>query len=119
MAMQMIPGGFLLVGMVFQKESPRFLISHDRLDEAAAVLSRIRGLPATHPYVATELQEISDSVQIEKSAVAGSSVFSLIKEVATVPANRRRYLMAMILQIFQQMWASLLFSLFYLVLTDN
>lgn len=103
MAIQMIPGGLLLIGMIFQKESPRFLISHDHHDEAAAVLSRIRGLPATHPYVATELQEISDSVQIEKSAVAGSSVFSLIKEIATVPANRRRYLMAMTLQIFQQM----------------
>lgn len=103
MGIQMIPGGFLFIGMLFQKESPRYLIAQGSHETAAQVLSRIRGLPASHPFVATELQEISDSVRIEKDAVAGSSVISLIKEVATVPSNRRRFLMAMILQIFQQM----------------
>ena len=121
MAIQMIPGGLLLIGesqhaankvsretdqfqgMTFQKESPRYLIAHDRQEEAATVLSRIRGLPASDPFVSTELREISDSVRLEKSAVAGSSVLSLVKEIASVPSNRRRYIMALTLQIFQQM----------------
>lgn len=103
MGTQMIPGGLLLIGMLFQKESPRFLIAHDRHEEAAAVLSRIRNLPSSHPFVATELREMSDSVRIEKEAVAGKSWWSLIRETATVPSNRRRCVLATLLQIFQQM----------------
>ena len=103
MAIQMIPGGLLFIGMVFQKESPRYLITHDRLEEATANLCRIRGLPADHPFVATELREISRSIYAEKQAVGGASVWALIKEIWTVPSNRRRYVMAIILQIFQQM----------------
>lgn len=91
-------------GMLLQKESPRYLITHDRYEEAVANLTRIRGLPADHPFLATELQEIATSVQAEKEAVAGTSVLSLVKEIATVPSNRRRYFLAIILQIFQQMY---------------
>lgn len=103
MAVQMIPGGLLLIGMIFQKESPRYLITKDRLEEATANLCRIRGLPAEHPFVATELREISQSVYAEKQAVRGASVLSLIREIFTVPSNRRRYILAIMLQIFQQM----------------
>ncbi|KAJ5624277.1 quinate permease [Penicillium lagena] len=103
MAIQMIPGGLLLIGMIFQRESPRYLISHDRSDEAIQNLTYYRQLPADHPFVAIEAAEITESVKAETAAVKGSSVFSLCKEVCTVPANRRRYILAFTLQIFQQM----------------
>jgi hypothetical protein len=103
MGVQMVPGGLLLIGMLFQKESPRYLITHDRHDEAVATLTYIRKLPASRPFVATELAEIAESVQTEKRAVAGASVLSLIREIAVVPSNRRRYGLTMILQIFQQL----------------
>ena len=103
MAVQMIPGGFLLIGMMFQKESPRYLIAHDRHDEAVKTLTHVRQLPANHPFVAIELAEITESVLAEKAAVGGSSVVDLIKEIALIPANRRRYLLAIILQVCQQM----------------
>lgn len=90
--------------MFFQKDSARYLITHDRYEEAVTVLTNIRKLPAEHPFVAVELQEIVESVKAEQSAVAGASVFSLIKEVAVVPANRRRYILSLILQVFQQMY---------------
>lgn len=89
--------------MLLQKETPRYMIVRDRYDDAVRVLTRVRNLPADHPFVAVELQEIIESVQAEKSAVAGASVFNLIKEIAVVPSNRRRYILAIILQIFQQM----------------
>jgi sugar porter (SP) family MFS transporter len=103
MGVQMVPGGLLLIGMLFQRESPRYLITHDRHDEAVTNLTYIRKLPADHPFVATELAEITESVLAEKRAVAGASVFSLIKEIAVIPSNRRRYGLAIILQIFQQL----------------
>ncbi|MGH9094177.1 MAG: sugar porter family MFS transporter [Acidimicrobiales bacterium] len=37
-----IPAGLLLVGMIFQKESPHWLITEGREDEARAVLARYR-----------------------------------------------------------------------------
>jgi hypothetical protein len=103
MAVQMVPGGLLLIGMLFQRESPRYLITHDRLDEAIANLTYLRQLPADHEFVSTEIREISESVALEKSAIAGSSVWDLMKEIVLVPANRRRYILAIILQCFQQM----------------
>jgi sugar porter (SP) family MFS transporter len=103
MAIQMIPGGLLLIGMLFQKETPRYLVTHDRHEEALATLTYIRQLPADHPFVAVELAEITKSVMAEKAAVSGSSVFNLMKEIAVIPSNRRKYLLAIILQIFQQM----------------
>ena len=79
------------------------MITHDRYNEAVRVLTTIRNLPAEHPFVAVELQEIVESVQAEQSAVSGASVFSLMKEVVVVPANRRRYILSIFLQVFQQM----------------
>lgn len=99
----MIPGGLLFIGMLFQKESPRYLVTHDRHEEALATLTYIRQLPADHNFVAVELAEITESVMAEKAAVGGTSTWSLVKEIATIPSNRRKYLLAMILQIFQQM----------------
>src|SRR4051794_10616926 len=101
--MQMVSRGLLLFGMWVPKESARYLITHDRHDEAVASITYVRKLPSDHPFVAIELAEITESVLAEKAAVGGSSVLDLIKEIVIVPANRRRYLLAMILQIFQQM----------------
>ena len=103
MAVQMIPGGFLFIGMLFQRESPRYLIIHDRLEEATRNLVRIRKLPLEHSFVQTELHEITDSVMAEKRAVGAASFVNLLKEIVIVPSNRRRYILAIILQIFQQM----------------
>lgn len=103
MAIQMIPGGFLLIGMIFQKESPRYLVSRDRVEEAIEVITYTRQLAASHPFVAGEIAEITESVMAENAVLGGASVTSLIKEIFTIPANRRRYILAMTLQIFQQM----------------
>lgn len=103
MGIQMIPGGFLFVGMLFQQESPRYLILHDRLEEATHNLVRIRKLPLENPFVQTELHEITESVMAEKRAVGGASFLNLLKEVVFVTSNRRRYILAILLQIFQQM----------------
>lgn len=58
LAMQALPTVLLLVGMALCNESPRFLAKQDRWDEALATLSKVRGLPATHPYVEQEFQDI-------------------------------------------------------------
>lgn len=57
-AIQMIPGVLLLVGILFQNESPRWLVEKDRVDDARAALSHVRGKPEQDSTVEHELQEI-------------------------------------------------------------
>lgn len=39
-ALQMLPGVLLLIGIVFQNESPRWLVEKDRHEDAARPLTR-------------------------------------------------------------------------------
>ncbi|KIY45595.1 quinate permease [Fistulina hepatica ATCC 64428] len=103
MGIQMIPGGLLLTGMLFQRETPRYLIIRGCQHEAIHILARLRGLPVDHPFVQSEISEISQSVEEEQKAVAGTSRRSLLKEMFVIPRNRRRLIFAAILQVYQQM----------------
>lgn len=63
LAIQLIPGLLLAVGMTFCPESPRWLARKDNFEAAEAVLVRIRGLDADHPYVRAEVAEIRRQVE--------------------------------------------------------
>lgn len=68
MGIQMVPGALLFAGMIFQKESPRYLITKDRYEEAAKTLETLRQLKADHPFIRTEMQEITESVMAGKAS---------------------------------------------------
>ncbi|KAF2140395.1 uncharacterized protein K452DRAFT_230697 [Aplosporella prunicola CBS 121167] len=57
-ALQMLPGVLLLAGMLFENESPRWLVEKNRLQEARRALSHVRAKPASDPAVMLELDEI-------------------------------------------------------------
>jgi SP family sugar:H+ symporter-like MFS transporter len=54
----MLPGAFLLVGMLFQNESPRWLVEKNRISDAAKALAHVRGKSVEDPEVVQELDEI-------------------------------------------------------------
>jgi SP family sugar:H+ symporter-like MFS transporter len=62
-ALQMLPGSLLLVGIVFQNESPRWLVEKNRLKDAAKALATIRGKTVDNPDVIQELDEIVTDFQ--------------------------------------------------------
>lgn len=113
LALQALPAIVLLVGMFISSETPRWLARQDRWDEAARVLSRVRNLPQTHPYVQDELQEMADQLAWERRLIAGSGVGDLLKEMVMVPGNRKRALISIGLMICQQMTGEFFFSLFF------
>lgn len=109
LALQALPAIVLLVGMFISSETPRWLARQDRWDEAARVLSRVRNLPQTHPYVQDELQEMADQLAWERRLIAGSGVGDLLKEMVMVPGNRKRALISIGLMICQQMTGEFFF----------
>ncbi|KAF1957848.1 general substrate transporter [Byssothecium circinans] len=57
-ALQMLPGVILLVGIIFQNESPRWLVEKNRLQDAGKALAKVRGRPVDDADVIQELDEI-------------------------------------------------------------
>ncbi|KAK7733828.1 hypothetical protein SLS63_004614 [Diaporthe eres] len=56
-ALQIVPGALLLL-ILFENESPRWLVEKFRIDDARKALSRVRARPADDPVIRDELQEI-------------------------------------------------------------
>ncbi|KAF2440378.1 general substrate transporter [Karstenula rhodostoma CBS 690.94] len=103
LAMQALPAVILVICMLLNKESPRWLAKADRWEDATKVLSRIRNLPADHPYVRGELKDISDQLEHERMLVGGATLKDLLREMFTIPGNRKRALISIGLMICQQM----------------
>ncbi|KIY64929.1 general substrate transporter [Cylindrobasidium torrendii FP15055 ss-10] len=79
-AVQLVPGGMLLIGSLFLTESPRFLVTRDRNEEAHKNLSYLRNLPGDAPYVVEEMHEIKTAIAHERS-LAGAGFFGPMKTV--------------------------------------
>jgi MFS family permease len=103
LAMQALPAVLLVGCMALNKESPRFLAKQDRWEEANNVLARMRNLPVSHEYVQMEIKEIADQLEHERMLIAGASIKDLLREMFTIPGNRKRVLISMGLMICQQM----------------
>ncbi|KAH6853106.1 general substrate transporter [Chaetomium sp. MPI-CAGE-AT-0009] len=103
LALQALPAVLLCVCMLMCQESPRWLARKDRWEETKTVLSRIRNLPPTHPYIQDEFQEIVDQLEHERNLIGDATFWNLQREMWTIAGNRRRALISIILMICQQM----------------
>jgi hypothetical protein len=89
--------------MLLNNESPRYLAKANQWDKATSVLSRVRNLPASHPYLQSELTDMRTQLENEQLLVGGSTVKDLLREMWTIPGNRKRALISIGLMICQQM----------------
>lgn len=103
LCMQSLPPFLLFVSMWFCPESPRFLAKQDNWEQATKVLSKVRNLDVTHPYVQAELAEMQAQLDEERRLAGGGGFWSLQKECWLVPGNRNRALLSIGLMICQQM----------------
>ncbi|KAG8930793.1 hypothetical protein FRC02_003665 [Tulasnella sp. 418] len=97
-ALQMIPGILLVVFMLFQDESPRWLVEHGQNEQAKHVLARLRSLPDSHPVVVDELNGIVEDF-IKKPKL---SLWEQAKECTTSKKMFYRCSLPFILMAFQQ-----------------
>ncbi|KAG9767750.1 quinate permease, partial [Aureobasidium melanogenum] len=68
-AIQLIPAGLLLVGALIIKESPRWLFTRARREEAIRNLSWIRQLPPDHVYMQEEIMAIDNALEHQRSTI--------------------------------------------------
>ncbi|KAF9075070.1 general substrate transporter [Rhodocollybia butyracea] len=79
-AVQLIPGGLLFIGSLLLSESPRWLMSRDREEDALRSLAYLRNLPRDAPYVQQELTETREAIRHERS-LAGAGFFGPLRTV--------------------------------------
>jgi MFS family permease len=77
------------IGLCFVvEESPRWLVSRDRIEEAERLIIKYHANgDASDPLVPLELEEIRTALRLEKEAAASSSYMAFFK----TPGNRRRF----------------------------
>ncbi|GAA5849546.1 hypothetical protein JCM9279_007265 [Rhodotorula babjevae] len=100
-AVQLIPGGLFAIGIpFFVKESPRWLISRGRRDEAIKNLCYLRKLEYNDPYMVQEVNDIDLQVENDRTAV-GSGFFAPIRHLFSHGFLFRRMLITSSTFIFQ------------------
>lgn len=93
-AISLVPTGLALLASAFLSDTPRWLASQDRADEAIAVLSRLRQSAAgDSAAVAAEFHELQMQMQSKSQALKGTSNWTIMKEIATIRTYRVRFLL--------------------------
>ncbi|RDX42826.1 general substrate transporter [Lentinus brumalis] len=95
---QLVPAGIMAFGLLTVKESPRWLASKDRVDEALANLAYLRRLSPDDHRVRAEFAEIEAAIAEEREARKGLGA----KEAFLGKGNFIRFVIAVVIFLLQQ-----------------
>ena len=95
---QLVPAGIMSFGLLTVKESPRWLASKGRIQEAIDNLSYMRKLPADDERVVNEIAEIEAAIEEERAARQGLG----LREAFLGKGNFIRFVIAIVIFILQQ-----------------
>ena len=95
---QLVPAGLMALGLLTVRESPRWLASKGRTEEALANLAYLRRLSPDHHSVRAEMAEIEAAIAEEQEARRGLGV----REAFLGKGNLIRFVIAIVIFILQQ-----------------
>lgn len=98
MAMQALPGIILFSGLIFMPESPRWLASKERIEEARKSLKKLRRLDVDHIFLREELSEMIETRLYVAEQTKG---FNLAR-FREVPNLGKRLVLVGLVQLFFQ-----------------
>lgn len=98
-AVQLIPAGLLLIGAFWIKESPRWLFSKHRREEALRNLCWIRGLEPDNIYIVEEVAMLDAA--LEEQTVHGEGFWAPFKAVARSRKIQWRFILGGLLFMWQ------------------
>lgn len=99
-AIQLIPSGLFLLGSIIMKESPRWLFSVNRHEEAIKNLTWLRDLPADNEYIVYEISQIEESLEYQRTHF-GSGLIDPAREVFSNKKTIQRLGLTCTLFLFQ------------------
>ncbi|KAL4876863.1 general substrate transporter [Aspergillus karnatakaensis] len=102
-AVQLIPAGLLILSMPWMIESPRWLASKNRMEQAHRSLAWVRNLPLEHAYVVNELADIQAAVNHELESTGGDRSFTQILRECAAPGVRNRIIISVLLMLLQNL----------------
>lgn len=85
---QLVPGVILLMGSFFIPETPQFLATHGKWNNATKALSWLRSLPEDDPELVEELHEIKLAADLNQ-AMQNKQQVSFIREAMKKPIRKR------------------------------
>ncbi|KAK9368872.1 general substrate transporter [Lipomyces kononenkoae] len=98
MGLQLVPGALLFIGVLFIKESPRWLIKRGHRDKGLNNLSYIRMTHPEDPELRQEYEDICFSIDEEFRASHGATISEMF-----LPQNRTRVIIGFIIMVGQQL----------------
>ncbi|KAI6835831.1 putative quinate [Hortaea werneckii] len=99
-AVQLIPGGLLFIGAFWLRESPRWLVSKNRREQAIKNLCWIRNLPEDEIYIVEEVAFIDAAIE-EQNAAIGVGFWKPFKAVGQNKRVQWRFVLGCMLFLFQ------------------
>ena len=96
--MQLVPAGIMAFGLLTVRESPRWLASKGRVDDALTNLAYLRKRDTDDEEVRAEMAEIEAAIEEEREARKGLGV----REAFFGKGNFIRFVIAVVIFILQQ-----------------
>ncbi|EFQ30371.1 uncharacterized protein GLRG_05515 [Colletotrichum graminicola M1.001] len=101
-AIPLIPTGLAFIASFFLDDTPRWLASQNRGEEALAALAKLRHADPSDRALAAEYDEIHEQIRNRNQILAESSTWSIAKDIATIPTYRTRFLLGAVMQTVAQ-----------------
>ena len=98
----LIPVGIAFICSFFLSDTPRWLASKDRGDEALEVLAHLRRSVKNDYRLSDEYEDIQEQIQVRQQSLSRVPIWTIIKEIATVSSYRERFLLGIIMQTVAQ-----------------